>query len=78
MISLKVLGWIFSKRVIYGSRRDLSSTQLTGMTALIAGSYGASTVMFLRAYLRTICMEYAEYGLVGILSIFIHKNFLLG
>ena len=70
-----VLGWVFSKRVIYGSRRDLSNTQLTGMTALIAGSYGASTVIFLRAYLRTICMEYAEYGLVGILQLLYLQEF---
>lgn len=59
------MGWFFSKRVVFGSRNDQSTTQLTGMTALLAGSYGASTVVFLRAYLRTICLQYAEYGAVS-------------
>lgn len=50
---------------MFGSKGHASNTQLTGMTALLAGSYGASTVWFLRAYLRTICLKYAEYGAVS-------------
>ena len=59
-----VLGWFASKRVMFGGR-NVSNTQLTGMTALLAGSYGASTVWFLRSYLRIICLKYAEYGVVS-------------
>lgn len=63
-----VISFFISKRAVFGGRNQPHVTQLTGMSALLAGSYGASTVWFLRSYLRTICLKYAEFALVRILS----------
>ena len=61
-----VISFFISKRAVFGGRNQPHVTQLTGMSALLAGSYGASTVWFLRSYLRTICLKYAEFALVRV------------
>ena len=56
---------VISRRVILGGKHPGGrQSELTGISSLLVGSYGASTVWFLRSYLRTICFKYAEFALV--------------
>mmetsp|Transcript_25965 Transcript_25965/g.24819 ORF Transcript_25965/g.24819 Transcript_25965/m.24819 type:complete len:372 (-) Transcript_25965:24-1139(-) len=76
-----VLSLILSKKVLFG-KKDLSYTQLTGMTALLTGSYGATVVWFLKSYFRIICLKYAEFLMIYSITMacfgFIFIRFLRG